>query len=111
MLMIRLARVGKTKQPAFRLIVSEKSKDNLGSYLENLGNYNARKKQAEWKIDRIKYWLEKGAQMSATVRNLLVEQKIIAGEKEKKVKITRQRREKMEKKQKATIAVQEQAEA
>ena len=85
MLMIRLSRVGKIKQPTYRLIVSEKSKDTRGKYLEILGTYNPRSNPATVKFDaeRIKYWMSKGAQPSDTVHNLLVDQKIVDAQKRK----------------------------
>ena len=83
MLMIRLARTGKKKQAYFRLIVSEKTKDTHGDYLEALGNMDphANPRKFTLKVDRIKYWLEHGAQPSPTVHNILVEQKLIKGDK------------------------------
>lgn len=83
--MIRLSRVGKTKQPTYRLIVSEKSKDTKGKYLENLGTYNPRTNPPAVKLEaeRIKYWMGKGAQPSDTVHNLLVDQKIVTTPKRK----------------------------
>ncbi len=99
MLSIRLSRVGKRKQSQFRLIVTEKSKDPWGTFLENLGTYNPRTKPSAiaFKTDRIKYWMGKGAECSDTVWNLLVDQKVVTGEKRKKVRISRERRAKMEK--------------
>ena len=81
MLIIRLSRVGKKKQYSFRVIISEKTKDTVGDYLELLGNYNPHTNKATLKADRIKYWLSKGAQVSGSVHNLLVESKIIQVEK------------------------------
>lgn len=83
MLMLRLSRVGKTKQPYYRLIVSEKGRDPWGKYLEMLGSYNPRSnpRTVEFNGERIKYWLSKGAQASATVHNLLVDNKIITQKK------------------------------
>ena len=77
--MIRLSRVGKTKQPSYRLIVSDKTKDPWGKSLEILGYYNPRTNPSTIKLEaeRIKYWISKGAQTSATIHNLLVKQKII----------------------------------
>ena len=91
MLVIRFSRTGKTKQANFKLIVSEKTKDPWGNYLENLGNYNPRTKVSELKADRIKYWLAKGAQPSATVWNLLVSKGIAEGKKQKVTKISKKR--------------------
>ena len=83
MIVLRLTRVGKKKQPSYRLVVQEKSKDPWGKAFEILGNYNPRTKPktVEFKADRIKEWISKGAQPSPTVHNLLVEAKIITGEK------------------------------
>ena len=91
MLAIRFSRTGKTKQPNYRIIINEKTKDPWGNYLENLGVYNPRTKVAELKADRIKYWLSKGAQPSATVWNLLVAKGIVEGKKKKVTKITKKR--------------------
>ena len=77
MLTIRLARIGKKKQPTYRLIINEKTKDTFGDFLEILGNYNPRSKETNLKTDRIKYWLSKGAGTSDTVHNLLVKNKVI----------------------------------
>lgn len=97
MLSIRFTRVGKKKQPSYRLIVVDKHKDPWGKYLELLGNYNPRSKQAVLKAERIKYWLSVGAQASATVHNLLIKQGIISGIKKRAVKISKARQEKINK--------------
>ncbi|MFA5134832.1 MAG: 30S ribosomal protein S16 [Patescibacteria group bacterium] len=81
MLVIRLSRVGKKKHPTYRVVVSEKTKDTVGNYLELLGNYDPHENKAELKSDRIKHWISKGAKPSGVVHNLLIDQKIIEGEK------------------------------
>jgi len=85
MLTIRLSRVGKKKQSEYRLIINEKTKDPWGDVLEYLGYFNPRTQPPTVKleVERIKYWLSKGAQVSDTVKNILIEQKIIN---EKKLK-------------------------
>jgi len=65
----------------YRLIISEKTKDPYGRALEIFGSYNPFSKELNVKEDRIKYWLSQGAEMSATVNNLLVEKKVITGKK------------------------------
>lgn len=102
MLMIRLSRFGKTKQPTYRLIISEKTKDPWGDYLENLGTYNPRSNPPEikFKADRIKYWIGKGAQLSETVNNLLIDLKVIEGSKRRKVSISKRRKVKLAEKAK-----------
>lgn len=103
MLMIRLSRFGKTKQPTYRLIISEKTKDPWGDYLENLGTYNPRSNPPEikFKADRIKYWIGKGAQLSETVNNLLIDLKVIEGSKRRKVSISKKRKVKLAEKAKS----------
>lgn len=81
MLVIKLAKTGKTNKKMFRLIISEKSRDPYGRVLEILGSYNPHSKELTAKDKRIKYWLSKGAKTTATINNLLVEKKIIAGKK------------------------------
>lgn len=81
MLRIRLARIGKKKQPYYRIVVSERARDTYGRALEILGSYNPRTKHIELKSDRIKHWLSVGAQASATAHNLFVSNKVIEGKK------------------------------
>lgn len=100
MLTIRLSRVGKKKQPSYRLIVSEKTKDPWGKYLENLGNFNPliEPPVVNFKADRIKYWISNGAQVSDTVWNILIDHKLVEGDKRKKQSVSKRRREKLNKK-------------
>lgn len=77
MLVIRLTRVGKKNQPSFRVILTEKANPVRGKFIEILGHYNPRSKEKSLNVERIKHWLSKGAQPSATVHNLLVSEKII----------------------------------
>lgn len=81
MLTIKLAKTGKTNKKMFRLVVSEKTQDPYGDVLEILGSYNPHSKALAVKAERVKHWLSKGAQLTATVNNLLVGQKIVEGEK------------------------------
>lgn len=99
MLMIRLQRIGKKKQPSYRLIVSDKTKDTQAGNLEILGHYNpiTNPKVIEFKADRIKYWISVGAQLSNTVNNLLLKQGIIQGKKMKSVAVSKKRQTKIEK--------------
>ena len=85
MLVIRLTRVGKKKQPSFRVVVQDKTKDPWGKAKDIIGQYNPRTKPKTvvFNEERIKYWLGKGAQPSPTVHNLLVDAKIIKDEKVK----------------------------
>jgi small subunit ribosomal protein S16 len=93
MLVIRLSRIGKKKNPIYRLIISEKARDPYGKALEILGTYNPFTKELISKNERITYWLSKGAQMSASVNNLLIEKKIIKGNKVKASKVGKKQAE------------------
>jgi len=81
MLRIRLSRIGKKKKPMYRLIISERARDPYGRALEILGSYNPFSKELNVKKDRVEHWLAQGAQMSATVNNLLLKKDIIKGTK------------------------------
>jgi small subunit ribosomal protein S16 len=79
MLIIRLSRIGKKKQPYYRLTITERHRDPYGRALEILGSYNPRSKKLQAKKERIEYWLNVGAQMTPTVNNLLVRNKVVKG--------------------------------
>lgn len=95
--MLRLQRMGKTKRPTYRLIVSPKHKDTQSGQLEILGNYDPvqKNKVINFKKDRIEYWLSVGAQPSPTVNNLLVNLGIVKGKKEKSVFLSQKRSKKI----------------
>ncbi len=111
MLAIRLQRLGKNKFATYRLIISEKARDTQGKYLENLGTYNphAREEQFKGNVERIKYWIGKGATTSDTVHNLLVSNKITAGKKKKSVYLSVKRKAKVAEKQKQKNASKQSA--
>lgn len=77
MLMIRFQRVGRTNDPAFRLVVTEKRSKPKSGELEILGSYHPKTKETHLKSERILYWMEKGAALSPRVHNLLVSHKVI----------------------------------
>lgn len=83
MLKIRLQRVGRTHEPSYRLVLTDsKNATKSGKYVESLGSYDARRgEKSEFKADKIKAWIAKGAQLSGTVHNLLISKKIIEGKK------------------------------
>ena len=103
MLTIRLQRVGKTKRPTFRLVISENARDTQDRYLELLGTYNPNDKEKGLvlKADRISYWLGKGAQSSSTVHNLLAKQGLVKGKGAKSVYLSAKRKTKIAEKKKA----------
>lgn len=95
MLIIKLQRTGKRNQPFFRIVLTEKKAPPKGKLLEKLGFLNPLKKERKVNSERVKYWLSKGAQVSDTVYNILIEEKIIEGEK-RKIKIKPKKKKKGE---------------
>ena len=73
MVKIRLMRVGKTKQPSYRVVVADSRSPRDGRIIESIGHYQPRRDPSEIVIDsnRAVYWLGKGAQPSNTVKNLM----------------------------------------
>jgi small subunit ribosomal protein S16 len=73
MLKIRLRRTGAKKQPAYRLVVAEATSPRDGTFLEILGHYNPLTDPTtfECKEDRVRLWLERGAQPTDRVQRLL----------------------------------------
>jgi small subunit ribosomal protein S16 len=73
MLTIRLRRMGSSKKPFFRVVVTEARTARESSFVENVGTYNPRSKPAQVNINkaRIEHWLKQGAKPSDTVRTLL----------------------------------------
>jgi small subunit ribosomal protein S16 len=73
LLRIRLSRVGKKKQPAYRLIVADSRAPREGAFLRIIGHYNPLTEPVTLvvKEDEAVYWLQKGAQPSDTAAKLL----------------------------------------
>ena len=73
MLAIRLMRMGAKKSPSYRVVVKEQRSKRDGAYVENVGFYNPTREPAEirLKMDRVNYWIGRGAQPTDTVRQLI----------------------------------------
>lgn len=73
MVKIRLMRVGKVKQPSYRVVVADSRSPRDGRIIEAIGHYNPRTDPSTVDIDadRAVHWLERGAQPSDQVRKLL----------------------------------------
>ncbi len=94
MLVIRLSRTGRKKQPNYRVVVAEKSAAVKGRFLEILGHYNPRTKDLQLDADRAKAVLADGAQPSETAEALLQKAGVLKREPitEKNRRPTRQKR-------------------
>jgi small subunit ribosomal protein S16 len=79
LLRIRLRRVGKKKQPQYRLVVANARSPRDGAFLEILGQYNPLTNPATITVneERTRAWLQQGAQPSDTVAKILVKQGIL----------------------------------
>ena len=82
MLMIRFQRIGRTNDPAFRIVVLEKERAaKAGNIVELLGTYNPRSKALTLNEEQVKHWLSMGAQPTDSIKNLLINKKVIEGKK------------------------------
>ena len=77
MLKLRLKRIGKKKQPAYRLVIMESRTRRDGRAIDQVGYYNPITKQSYFEVDKITKWLKIGVKPSETVQNLLKKAKII----------------------------------
>lgn len=69
---IRLRRMGRKKQPHYRVVVADGAAPRDGRIVENLGYYKPRSMPARLvlDLDRFDYWVKQGAEPSETVRSL-----------------------------------------
>jgi small subunit ribosomal protein S16 len=72
-LKIRLSRVGTKKQPHYRVVVAEERSRRDGDAVEQIGSYNPRSKANPMtiKLDRVDYWVSKGAKPTATMHSMI----------------------------------------
>ena len=73
MVKIRLKRIGTKKRPYYRLVVANSASPRDGKFLEMVGTYDPRPNPSviTLKADRIRYWLDNGAQPTDTVGAIL----------------------------------------
>ena len=73
MVRIRLRRVGRKKQPYYRIVVADSQSPRDGRFIEVIGHYNPREAAGGLDViaERAHYWLDVGALPSDTVRSLL----------------------------------------
>jgi len=84
MLKIRLSRVGRKKQPFFKIVVIPKRGPSKGGkFRDEVGTHDPVNKETTINEEKVRAWMAKGAQPSDTVYNLLVKNNIIVGRKKK----------------------------
>jgi small subunit ribosomal protein S16 len=71
---LRLMRMGKTKQPTYRLVAADSRSPRDGRFIEIIGSYAPREhdNKVVLKEDRVTRWLQEGAQPTDRVRRILV---------------------------------------
>ncbi|HST29308.1 MAG TPA: 30S ribosomal protein S16 [Chthoniobacterales bacterium] len=74
---IRLRREGALNRPYFKVVVTDKRSPRDGKFVEIVGTYDPKKRglNSTLKLERIEYWISKGAQPSDTVRSLIKKNK------------------------------------
>ena len=74
---IRLRREGAKNRPYYKVVVADKRSPRDGKFIETIGTYDPKKPghNSTLNIDRVEYWISKGAQPSDTVRSLIKQNK------------------------------------
>ena len=81
-LKIRLARGGSKKRPYYQIVIADARAPRDGRFLEKVGSWNPMlgktdEKRVELNVDRIKHWLEHGAQPTDRVMRFLDEANLV----------------------------------
>ncbi|EKD50286.1 MAG: 30S ribosomal protein S16 [uncultured bacterium] len=74
---IRFARRGAKGSPFYRIVAADKEFPRDGRYLEVLGHYHPKTKEIKLDNERVKYWIDNGAQSSKTIGQLLAKNGIV----------------------------------
>ena len=82
MLKLRLSMGGTKKRPVYKIVVADSRSARDGRFIEKLGFFNPllpkeKKERIGLESDRIKYWLEQGAQPTMRVARILGENKLM----------------------------------
>ncbi len=78
MVTIRMRRHGAKKSPFYRMVVIDSHSASDGRALEVVGHYDPKTKPESLRVERerIPHWVDRGAQLSDTVRRLLARQPV-----------------------------------
>lgn len=70
---IRMRRIGRKNKDIFRVVVADKRAPRDGKFIENVGEYDPQREppHIKLKLDRIEYWMSKGAKPSEKVESLI----------------------------------------
>lgn len=82
MLKMRLQRIGRKNNPSYRvLVVDSRQGPKSGKYVDMLGSYDPKIDRVVLDGEKARAWIAKGVQVSPTVHNILINQKVIEGKK------------------------------
>lgn len=89
MVKIRLKRIGKRHEPHFRIVAQDSRYFRSGKVLEEIGYYNPAVSPAKLDYDKaiLDKWLKQGAQLSDTLHDLFVKEKIVKQDKSRVAQI------------------------
>jgi small subunit ribosomal protein S16 len=78
---IRLTRKGTKKRPFYRIVVAHSEAPRDGKFLEIIGTYNPLTDPVEVQLDpeKLRIWLDRGAQPTDTVRSLIKQKGLLTG--------------------------------
>ncbi len=94
MITIRLFRIGKKRQPSYKIVVTDKKNSPSGGrFIDEVGFYDPITKNRSIDGEKVKYWVSKGASVSDTVHNLLVKEGVIEEKKRPKHNIPEKKEE------------------
>jgi small subunit ribosomal protein S16 len=86
MVVIRMARGGAKNRPFYNVVIADSRMPRDGRFIERLGFYNPKAAESEPKfrlaMDRVAFWIDKGAQPSDAVKKLIKRGKAQAGQPE-----------------------------
>jgi len=71
MLVIKLRLIGKKGQHSFRVVVQEKRSKLQGAFTDDLGWFNPHTNQVKLNQERLKYWVDNGAQLTESMQKVL----------------------------------------
>lgn len=82
MLKMRLQRIGRKNDPSFRVVVTDsRNAAKRGTNIDLVGSYYPKAGTLKLDAEKIKKWIGNGVQVSDTVHNFLISEKIIEGKK------------------------------
>ena len=100
MLKIRLFKVGRKKQPFYKIVVTDKNNPSTGGrFIEEIGFYNPFSKECKVNEEKARNWIEIGAGFSDTINNLFIKKGIIKGKKVNVFSLSKKKKEELAKKE------------